>query len=723
MDIPSVPDFYKPLSLRLCKVLDNIGASEDTQKRCIETVITCEIVCSFTDKKKRRYIFGSRVEGTTTFDLRSDIDYLILPDEREYPEIFQSISDIPPEHGRECRLMVRDGYTKPGYCKLQMVKFRTPITRSHTPNQLPEGFQFDCNDRVIQAEEKVDLQYTDTTYMYTAHGPAWSIPATSSAYGTDIVRAQRCRSWPNVASEWLNRERKFGWPSQDLIEKMKNLGFFVVSVGHPHSSERDLECRISLSLQERLLMFSLNPTQFKCYILLKMVKKDYINKKLRVEAISSYHCKTCLFYMIESTPGYLWQPKNLLACLQGCLKCIYRWVKIGNCPNYFIPAENMFEGRIDEELRINLEKICYVLLTADCSFLLSIQCDDVAKRMVNSIFPGTAKLDSGILPDQRLAHYMESCTFGSTISGCVLDEVSSSTTIEAIREIFRCIYNLSHAIPTTEYTSDQMRTAARIGLPYLEINLLSIIMANRVELDEAETVIDLLLSSKWQELSKRSDGFSAKLKQANFLYMVGQYEACQEVLIPIVSKRLSLQISYCCCKTQELRLSQSLFKNVIKGTSFDEFRTNHFASCINFSWLEKKVIPTALAYELLRSVHMQPASLGVPFKISDCAMVDRKIFLYFLKFLLSKAKGTQDTGTAIKKMERILHTDINLRHKETAMNLIGWCYKEERNILKAIEYFYLSLSVERNNNAAFWHILFTVCDMISSKHKQNANRI
>ena len=36
-------------------------------------------------------------------------------------------------------------------------------------------------------------------------------------------------------------------------------------------------------------------------------------------------------------------PDNLLTCLLGCLKLIFTWVVNGVCPNYFSPAENMFE--------------------------------------------------------------------------------------------------------------------------------------------------------------------------------------------------------------------------------------------------------------------------------------------------------------------------------------------------------------------------------------------
>ena len=715
MEIPSVPVFYKPLSLRLCEILDIIGASKDTRKWYMEVAIATEIVYTFIRKGCMLHVFGSAAEGTTTYGLKSDNDFLYCDD---IPEVLQSIFDTPLQYDRQCLLIVRDGHTKPGYCKLQVVQSRIPFTRSLVPDQLPEGYQFDCNGRVVSTKV-LRFGYIFPAALYKAHGPAMAAQATSKIPQHDIVRAYRCRSWPNAALEWLDRERKYDWPPQDLIENMKKLGFFVVRIGHPHGSERDLEWRISLSLQERLLMFSLNHTQFKCYILLKMVKKDYINKKLGVEAVSSYHCKTCLFYMIENTPGDLWQPKNLLACLKGCLKRLYIWVKSGICPNYFIPKENMFAGRLNDELKKELEKICSVFLTVDCSFLWSIQCDDVAKRIINSFFPMTFTLDSGILAKLKIDHCIGLSVVGprSTISV----PLKNSTTTEAIREIFRCIYDFSHVIPISEHTSDQIKAAACIALPYLELSLISIIIANKVELGKAETVVDLLLSSKWQELSNRSDIFSAKLKQATFLYMVGQYEACQELVTSLVNKLSPRQISYCCCGSEGTCWNDRSLTEDIKVISFDEFRTNYFVPCITFTCFEKKLIPTALAYEMLKSVHMPPASSSDQDKKDeydifigpDCAKVDSKILQRFLVYLLSKAKGTQTTSEAIVRMELILYTDRNLRHIDTALNLIGWCYKQEGNNGKALEYFLRSLARLQHYNAAFWHVLFTVSEKIS----------
>lgn len=130
-----------------------------------------------------------------------------------------------------------------------------------------------------------------------------------------------------------------------MIESCKEFGCIFVPVGHPHSDEQHLQWRISLSRQERFLVTQFNSVQLKCYILLKMIKKEQIHSYVQ-DSLSSYHIKTCMMYMIENTPNDFWQPANLLSCTIACLKMISLRVETGICPNYFIPAENMFERRV-----------------------------------------------------------------------------------------------------------------------------------------------------------------------------------------------------------------------------------------------------------------------------------------------------------------------------------------------------------------------------------------
>ena len=44
----------------------------------------------------------------------------------------------------------------------------------------------------------------------------------------------------------------------------------------------------------------LSSVQFKCFILLKMINKKIVLRQVP-HSLSSYHIKTCMFYMLENT--------------------------------------------------------------------------------------------------------------------------------------------------------------------------------------------------------------------------------------------------------------------------------------------------------------------------------------------------------------------------------------------------------------------------------------
>ena len=129
---------------------------------------------------------------------------------------------------------------------------------------------------------------------------------------------------------WFNRPRKYNWPSDTLIHQMKSLEFLVVSAGHVRNFERELEWRISLSLQEKLLMRNLTEAQYKCYMFLKLIKRDIIPHWIKEESVTSYNLKTCLFYSIENSQSQFLVPGNLLNCLKEGLNLLLQWTEQGH---------------------------------------------------------------------------------------------------------------------------------------------------------------------------------------------------------------------------------------------------------------------------------------------------------------------------------------------------------------------------------------------------------
>ena len=275
------------------------------------------------------YICGSAYEGTTLVALNSDVGELIVP------EHLSVITDIDAARQYPiCFLMVQDSDTPAGYVKLQFViegvpQFQSSCQASGLPVCYPV---LDKRNRVVHTI----FSHAFMPYGSVIHGSARTFEAVDTLHKSyDYVISLRCRQWPDCASEWLTRHRRYNWPSRELIEHFQTLGCFFVCVGHPNSAEADKEWRISFSLQERHLVSNFNCVQLNCYIYLKLIKKYIIYRVVGENSLTSYHCKTCMLYMIENSPLEFWTADRFLLCVHECLEEMLKYAETGIYPNYF----------------------------------------------------------------------------------------------------------------------------------------------------------------------------------------------------------------------------------------------------------------------------------------------------------------------------------------------------------------------------------------------------
>ena len=83
----------------------------------------------------------------------------------------------------------------------------------------------------------------------------WSPFHDRSESGIDYVLSIHCAFWPNEASEWVQRQRYFEWPTSQDISSIIDFGFHLVPVGHTNSDTKLMEWRISFSVAERTLVW------------------------------------------------------------------------------------------------------------------------------------------------------------------------------------------------------------------------------------------------------------------------------------------------------------------------------------------------------------------------------------------------------------------------------------------------------------------------------------
>ncbi|KAK3093533.1 hypothetical protein FSP39_016893 [Pinctada imbricata] len=293
-----------------------------------QLVLLRETMLSYVFRENNLHIIcsGSLGEGVaypeSDDDLMiSQIDYRVVTTYREATQARDALM-VPSEFS-------------PGYCLLLDAKGSYPDYFIHTIHEMPF------------VSSTLWKQYFTYEGLHI-HGPCQSETVGTMEY--DYANCIPCFTWPDIANDWVIRERSYSWPSCETIQNIIHNGCHVVPIGDADSPYVDHEWRISFSIAERTLMHSFNYAQFLVYNLLRLSLKRVIAKAFP-EVICSYFMKTTLFYTAENTPKQLWQVHHLESCFKVCLSVLYDYVDHIYCPNYFIPEYNMIKRKINHSNR------------------------------------------------------------------------------------------------------------------------------------------------------------------------------------------------------------------------------------------------------------------------------------------------------------------------------------------------------------------------------------
>ncbi|KAK3104969.1 hypothetical protein FSP39_014289 [Pinctada imbricata] len=168
----------------------------------------------------------------------------------------------------------------------------------------------------------------------------------------DIATCLRCDFWPDDIREFLRRRRTYDWPSPSQLEQISNEGIHLVSIGSRSQTisgmwvHDSIEWRYSFSLAEKNLVHLFNGVQFRIYGLMKMILNDLLIPHIPANTLCSYFIKTTMFWVIEESPNCIWRNDNVIHLLDLCLRKLIFYVYIEYCPNYFIPTQNIFHGKM-----------------------------------------------------------------------------------------------------------------------------------------------------------------------------------------------------------------------------------------------------------------------------------------------------------------------------------------------------------------------------------------
>lgn len=162
--------------------------------------------------------------------------------------------------------------------------------------------------------------------------------------GMDFVPAFRSRGWPKVATDWIERERK--WPSRDIVDRIVQEGFHLVVKPPKNGGNPDCDFRISFSNAEYLLCEEMNDIQRECCRCLKKFHRAYLSTEPK--GLVTFHLKSVLLQTIEQTGVEVWTENNRAKCMMMLFGNLLKALRKKDLRHYFVSSYNLFgEDYID----------------------------------------------------------------------------------------------------------------------------------------------------------------------------------------------------------------------------------------------------------------------------------------------------------------------------------------------------------------------------------------
>ena len=154
----------------------------------------------------------------------------------------------------------------------------------------------------------------------------------------EYIPAFRCLTWPMVAQEWRERQRK--WPSPDVVDKVIREGFHLVVKAPKNGGNPECDFRISFSHAEFLLSQEINEIQRECYRCLKTYHRVYLSTEAK--GLISFHLKNIFLRTIEETGGEMWIGSRRAECMWKLFANLLKALRERHLPHYFVRSCNLF---------------------------------------------------------------------------------------------------------------------------------------------------------------------------------------------------------------------------------------------------------------------------------------------------------------------------------------------------------------------------------------------
>lgn len=661
------------------------------------------------------HIVGSAGEGVPSMDIfsnESDVDIMAVA--RSW-FVFERHAPDKARENIQC-LQFDDSDTLPGYVKLKLIQEDSNYSTEEVPIFLSSS-KVRNNVLEINRDLSSDFMYSQMFQLlgnklsisWFSNGPSFSANIETDdqnvltrglahVKSVDTVVALKCREWPKIAEEWIERRREFDWPGGALIEEAVEKGCYLVPIGGHQSQCEEMEWRISFVLAERLLIRNMNFIQRFVYSILKTIRKEIFGHFSAI--ISSYIVKTAVLWVSEENDVSSWKPGFVLRYVRLCFLKILNFLQVDFCPNFFMNKCNLFHAKYSEDERLRL---IYAItdFVYPSRFLIIINnlisINNVRRYMFDNIKIFRSQLN--FLRNVRNVAAFRFCS-EDTINQ-FMDNVFNSQE-EAFPEV--AIQTLSLLLTLVKKNSDNLSLTLKETmietLSCLQIRTASSVTfrnSGSLTLQQRFDILQHLFEDSKLQIPNLSVGGITQVAHAFFSF--GCIEHCLELLLPMLEMSRS---------KPQVRMNNymSLFYLVLANLFNEDMAHSRPVINIQFYPFELPMLTKDIRFDVLVLKFQQELYSRRVAGIQQFHFnltLDPLVYACYMKFKCKRLVGDNiGSCLALKEFEEMVFSGVS--HRYVALSLLGCCLYENGHKEKAVSMFGRSVRENKERLATYYHL-------------------
>lgn len=661
------------------------------------------------------HIVGSAGEGVPSMDIfsnESDVDIMAVA--RSW-FVFERHAPDKARENIQC-LQFDDSDTLPGYVKLKLIQEDSKYSTEEVPIFLSSS-EVRNNVLEINRDLSSDFMYSQMFQLlgnklsisWFSNGPSFSANIETDdpnvltrglahVKSVDTVVALKCREWPKIAEEWIERRREFDWPGGALIEEAVEKGCYLVPIGGHQSQCEEMEWRISFVLAERLLIRNMNFIQRFVYSILKTIRKEIFGHFSAI--ISSYIVKTAVLWVSEENDVSSWEPGFVLRYVRLCFLKILNFLQVDFCPNFFMNKCNLFHAKYSEDERLRL---IYAItdFVYPSRFLIIINnlisINNVRRYMFDNIKIFRSQLN--FLRNVRNEAAFRFCS-EDTINQ-FMDSVFNSQE-EAFPEV--AIQSLSLLLTLVKKNSDNLSLTLKETmietLSCLQIRTASSVTfrnSGSLTLQQRFDILQHLFEDSKLQIPNLSVGGITQVAHAFFSF--GCIEHCLELLLPMLEMSRS---------KPQVRMNNymSLFYLVLANLFNEDMAHSRPVINIQFYPFELPMLTKDIRFDVLVLKFQQELYSRRVAGIQQFHFnltLDPLVYACYMKFKCKRLVGDNiGSCLALKEFEEMVFSGVS--HRYVALSLLGCCLYENGHKEKAVSMFGRSVRENKERLATYYHL-------------------